>query len=1132
MQYIADLHIHSHYSIATSKASDPENIFLAAATKGVNLVGTGDFTHPGWRQELLEKLEPDEGTGFWRLRPELEKALREKLPGQSRNLSVRFVLSGELSSIYKKMGRARKVHNLILMPDMESVDRLCADLEKIGNIRSDGRPILGLDCRDLLEMTIEACPEACFIPAHIWTPHFSVFGSKSGFDRIEDCYGDLTGEIHAVETGLSSDPPMNWRVSALDRYILVSNSDAHSPEKLAREANLIDSDFSYRGLTESLKGGESSRFLGTVEFYPEEGKYHYDGHRACKVRLTPEQTAGLGGRCPVCGGKITEGVLSRVVELADRPTGTTPDGEVARHFERLIPLIEVLAESHGVGSATRAVLRSRERLLREIGPELFILRKAPIEAIARVAGPTVAEAVLRNRTGKVRIEPGYDGEYGTVRIFEPGERETSTGQMFFFEELKTPKKEPESLPVYWKKPAESAAQAAGSGVQGSAQETITETPSHIRVPGLDIELNRRQLEAATHDNGPLAVIAGPGTGKTRCLAARAGYLVRSCGVSPGKILAVTFTNRAAREMRGRIGMLLAGGADEGTEVTVSTFHGFCLDFLTLTRGFSPLIADETDRLSLLREALTQAEGNFRIREISEAIGRAKALGQTPENYCGPEAVRRAYSAYRDLCKKLGVCDYDDLILEALYELRSSQHKQSNLRGKYPYLLVDEFQDLNPVQYELLKIMAGNRAEGLFVIGDPYQSIYGFRGADGRVFERLKEDFPHLCQINLELGYRCSQIIAQASASLLTGGSAGVLAPRAINPGGIPLKTIRCPGERAESIAIVREIGRLVGGIGMLEAHGEYRPRGREELDTLFSFADCAVIARTGALCENLETAFVTEGIPYRLRGSNSFLQNPMIRQAVSYLRLLANPADDLRFLDALRFAGLDPGDSYFSVLRKTASHAGRSLMSQLKRSLSHEVPLKPESGPAAEFLLKFDKFRRQASLPPAELLKTLIADFVGEPPAISDPLAILLTTAEQFSDLGEFLARLVIQTEGDIERAGRTSSGIQSEAVTILTMHAAKGLEFKVIFICGVEEGIIPFTYRETDPEEERRLFYVALTRASQRVYLTSAARRKVRGRLVQATWSPLVNELPSSTLEEIESSLPPRSSDRQLDLL
>ena len=1132
MQYTADIHIHSHYSIATSKASDPEHLFLAAATKGINLLGTGDFTHPAWRSELLEKLEPDESPGFWRLRPELEKTLREKLPGRSRNLPVSFVLSGELSSIYKKMGRVRKVHNLILMPDMESVDRLCATLEKIGNIRSDGRPILGLDSRDLLEMTLDACPGACFIPAHIWTPYFSVFGSRSGFDRIEDCYGELTGEIYAVETGLSSDPPMNWRVSALDRYTLVSNSDAHSPEKLAREANLIDGEFSYRGLTESLKGSQSSRFLGTVEFYPEEGKYHYDGHRACNVRLAPEQSARLNGTCPVCGAKITEGVLNRVAKLADRPAGSTPAGEAARHYERLIPLIEVLAESHGSGPAAKAVQRSRERLIREIGPELFVLREAPIEEVSRVAGPVVAEAVRRNRAGEVRIEPGYDGEYGTVRIFEPGEREKSTGQMFFFEELETGKKEPETPPVFREKPARSATPAPVSETRTGSRKTSTDTPSHVRVPGLDIELNQRQFEAVTHESGPLVVIAGPGTGKTRCLAARAGFLVRSRRVSPEKILAVTFTNRATREMRERIRALLAGSGADSTEVAVSTFHGFCLDFLTYTRGFSPLVADETDRLSLLREALARAGETLRIREVSEAIGRAKAQGQTPENYRGPEAVRRAYTAYRDICRKLRVCDYDDLILEALYELRSAPHKQSDLRARYPYLLVDEFQDLNPAQYELLKIMAGNRAAGLFVIGDPYQSIYGFRGADGRVFERLKEDFLHLCQINLELGYRCSQTITEASASLLAGGGAEPIAPRAITPGGVAVKAVRCAGEMAESIAIVREIGRLVGGTGMLEAHGEYRPRGGEELDTLFSFADFAVIARTGALCENLETAFVTEGIPYRLRGNNSFLKNPQVRQVVAYLRLLANPADDLRFLDAVRLTGLDPGDNFFSALRKAASRADNSLTSELKRFLSHEVPLKPASAPAAEFLLKFGKFRRQTSLPPGELLRALIADFVGEPPAISDPLGLLLATAEQFSDLGDFLARLVMHTEGDIERAGRTSSGIKSEAVTILTMHAAKGLEFKVVFICGVEEGIIPFTYRQTDAEEERRLFYVALTRASRIVYLTSAARRKLRGRIVQAGWSPLLNDLPSSVLEKIESSLPPRSADKQLDLL
>lgn len=291
--YIADLHIHSRYSRATSKEGTPEHLDLWARKKGIQIVGTGDFTHPAWRKELEEKLVP-EGNGFYRLKEEY--AVEDQTAGAK---EVHFAVSGEISSIYKKDGKVRKVHSLILLPSLEDAEKVSAKLETIGNIHSDGRPILGLDCHDLLEILLELSPQSIYIPAHIWTPHFSLFGAFSGFDTVEECFGALTPYIHAMETGLSSDPPMNWRLSMLDSYQLVSNSDAHSPAKLGREANLLQIPMSYEGLYQAIQTGDGLE--GTIEFFPEEGKYHMDGHRKCHLCLTPSQTAKYGGKCPVCG---------------------------------------------------------------------------------------------------------------------------------------------------------------------------------------------------------------------------------------------------------------------------------------------------------------------------------------------------------------------------------------------------------------------------------------------------------------------------------------------------------------------------------------------------------------------------------------------------------------------------------------------------------------------------------------------------------------------------------------------------------------------------------------------------------------------------------------------------------------
>ena len=409
MKMIGDLHIHSRFSMATSREGTPENLDFWARKKGISLIGTGDFTHPVWREELKERLVT-EGNGLYRLRDEYVKEESRKFPGKG----THFVVSGEISSIYKKNGKTRKVHNVILLPSLEAADTMAQRLEKIGNIHSDGRPILGLDSHDLLEMMLDVCPDGILIPAHIWTPHFSVLGAKSRFDSVDECFEELTPYVHALETGLSSDPAMNWRISKLDRYQLVSNSDAHSPSKLGREANLLDIECSYEGLYQAIQTGKGLE--GTVEFFPEEGKYHFDGHRKCGVSLSPVEAERLGGICPVCGKKLTMGVDHRVEQLADREEGfVKKDG---KKYESLVPLPEVVAACMGYSTASKKVQGCFEQMMQTLGTEFDILRNVPAEDIKSCAGERIAEGIENVRTGNVKRIPGYDGEYGKIQLFD------------------------------------------------------------------------------------------------------------------------------------------------------------------------------------------------------------------------------------------------------------------------------------------------------------------------------------------------------------------------------------------------------------------------------------------------------------------------------------------------------------------------------------------------------------------------------------------------------------------------------------------------------------------------------------------------------------------------------------------
>ncbi len=412
MEFIADFHIHSKYSRATSRDMDIKNLALWAKLKGITLMGTGDFTHHLWLEELKHTLE-DCGNGLFK------------------HADVYFMLTAEISSIYSKGGKGHRIHNLIFAPSFAVVDKINKALMSRGaNLASDGRPIIGLSAAELARIVFDIDENCMIVPGHIWTPWFSLFGSMSGFDKIEDCFEEQTSKIFALETGLSSDPAMNWRLSALDKFTLISNSDAHSPQKIGREGNVFDCELNYETIREVLKTKDKKRFLYTLEFFPEEGKYHYDGHRLCGVRWAPKETRENNGKCPKCGKPVTIGVVNRVEKLADREEGFEPENSIP--FKNLIPFDEIVAEVKGVGKASLSVVREYRSYLAKFGTEFDILLKASKEELLKGLPAKVAEGVLRVRQGKVDIHPGYDGEYGTISIFGEDKPEQSEQQLSLF----------------------------------------------------------------------------------------------------------------------------------------------------------------------------------------------------------------------------------------------------------------------------------------------------------------------------------------------------------------------------------------------------------------------------------------------------------------------------------------------------------------------------------------------------------------------------------------------------------------------------------------------------------------------------------------------------------------------------
>ncbi|MEE4354618.1 MAG: UvrD-helicase domain-containing protein [Desulfatiglans sp.] len=1065
MKFIADLHIHSRFSRATSKTLDPENLFLWAQKKGIAVVGTGDFTHPGWFAELTEKLVEAE-TGLFKLRPDLEKEVTAQVPDSCRK-PVRFLLSGEISCIYKKNSKSRKIHHLFLMPDMASVSAFNKQLDRIGNIKSDGRPILGLDSRDLLEIALEASDQAFLIPAHVWTPWFSLFGSKSGFDTLEECFEDLSGHIHALETGLSSDPPMNRLLSELDKYLLVSNSDAHSPGKLGREANLFNTDMDYSSMVRAMTDGQG--FDGTIEFFPEEGKYHLDGHRKCNVRLSPEETKGMDGVCPVCGGPLTVGVSHRIHELSDRQRP-----RLTKDFMSLIPLPEVLSELLKVGPSTQKVSRFYEKLLAELGPELQILTEISLESIHTAGGPILAEAIKRMRRGEVIATGGYDGEYGVIRLFDKSEMEAHSGQIALFMEARqgAPKNRKTAAPRT-KTPAKK-------------QPPSPDPASPLKDPILD-PLNREQKRAVVHQKGHLIVVAGPGTGKTMTLTHRIAYLVRSGVAKPEHILALTFTRKTAGEMTDRVDRLLAG---LGTgPVRVATFHRFCLDVLRdhgkkigLPIDFT--LCSEIDSECLIRDLSAETDKGKgppgRFLQRLPIIKRRDILGQADH---GPDEPFLPFvELYDQRLKELGMIDLDDLEVSTLRLFREHPDVPKAYGKRFPYLFVDEYQDTNRVQAELLRILVQLGEAMLFVIGDPDQAIYGFRGGDVENFRRFFHDFPEAGQVKLIRSYRSTETILRASGFFM--GHSKPLEGEGRE--GEPVAIASCATESEEAEMIVEQVEKLLGGISYFSIDSGRANTHREDESPL-GFGDIAVLYRLNAQGDALGKAFQRSGIPFVRSGEKP----PIHRYPVNLI---------WRFFQALEYP-LNPyyKDQYEAILSDHGIRGDTDRSSKPEGSMSDLLE-------AAIHLHGLNGLGEEAD----------------------DALVGLRRIAEEFrGDLGSFLDRLSLQRGIDHET-------LVGDRVALMSLHAAKGLEWPVVFIIGCEDQLIPCSlFGEKDLEEEKRLLYVGMTRACARLILSHTKKRSLNGRILRMNPSPFLNSMPEDVLRPLERGQwkPRARAHKQLDL-
>jgi uncharacterized protein (TIGR00375 family) len=1055
MKFLADLHIHSKYSMATAKNSDLETNYIYASKKGINVVGTGDFTHPAWFEELESKLLEDKSSGLFVLKKDIEKNLKDEV-NKSFNHTIRFMLQAEISSIYKKNGKVRKIHNLVYFPSLESVKKFNSKLDAIGNIKSDGRPILGLDSRDLLEIILETDERGFLVPAHIWTPWFSLFGSKSGFDKIEECYEDLSSEIFALETGLSSDPDMNFFISDLDKYSLISNSDAHSPGKLGREANIFDCEMSFFEMKNALKNKDKTRFKGTYEFFPEEGKYHFDGHRKCNICLSPMETLKNKGICPVCGKKLTLGVYYRIIELSDRK-----DIEQIKidspSFKSIVPLTDILSEISKTGPNTKKVQSLYERVIKEAGSEFDALWNCEKEILDRTDIPLLSEAISRMRNKNLNISPGYDGEFGKVKIFDEKELDSflSKGQKSFF------KNENNDSKVFeYKKNEDHFSKAKNLfNEKKDEKKEITENK----------ELNTQQLKAVTSKSKNIVVTAGPGTGKTTCLTNRFFHLCEKEKFNPENIAAITFTVKAANEMKERI----AKRKYDKNPFT-GTFHSFALSFEE-DNDFN--IIDDTAKKYVLKNLCKKYSETTKYTEVEAFLSKIKQSSDfsIQKDYDFYEII----SKYEQIKRINNLIDYDDILINFLKKNEDEEFRNL-VKKKYNCFLIDEYQDINEIQYEIIKKITDN-SSSVFAIGDPDQSVYGFRGALTDFITRFSKDFEDVEKINLVKNYRSSETIIDASFQVIEKIDAqnkrnkvysGIKGEKFIN-------IIVSDSEKLQAKFIADEIQNLVGGTDSLIT---YRKNFKDI--SSFSFSDIAVLCRTKKEMSVISSVLEENSIPFSSINEKNLSEETGLKKLFSYLKMIVREPDISDLI-------LKP----FNIKNEIKNIEENIRVNEKIYNKLNKIRVDTENKKINEIIYylientDLEKFKKDYSF--------------------MDKIDYIIKFSNKFNSISDFLTNIKLLKISDI--------GIKGEKVRLMTLHASKGLEFEAVFIPNCFNGNIPFIKNgeSEKSDEERRLFYVGLTRAKQRLYVLRPEQIKIFGKINKTFPSVFLNDLEDNLINK-----------------
>ena len=905
-----------------------------------------------------------------------------------------------------------------------------------------------------------------------------MLGDKSGFNSVEECFEDLAKHIFAVETGLSSNAPMNWMCSSLDKYTLIANSDAHSPEKLGRNANMFNTEISYPAIIDAMKTGDPAKFIGTIDKFPQEGKYHYAGHRKCNVCWDPVETLKHNEICPVCGKPVVVGVMNRVVELSDRED---IEERPNRHqFIQLIPLKEILSEIVGSPVNSKKIASAYNAVLQKAGTEFDVLMNQSIEEIKKSGGEILAEAVRRMRAGEIFIQEGYDGEYGTIKVFKKGEKIISNQNAIFSDVLPNTDQAPKRKLLNFDL-KEYHLLVKNKNVQ-KVEEPLPSYNSKEIFKGL----NPEQSLAAEHAIGPALVIAGPGTGKTRVLTQRIANLILEKNAQPENILAVTFTNKAAEEMRERLKVLLKDKKII-SKLNVTTFHAFGSLILKenaekVGREKNYSIIDENDKRQIIQDILENEKGQ--AKRISSAITDTKQnLLRIDE--IQDKNIAEYFRKYENYLREQNAFDFDDLIYQTV--LLFSEHPDilENYRKKFQWILIDEYQDVNFSQYKLVRMLMPDKNSNLFVIGDPNQAIYGFRGADVKYIRKFMDDYPSTTIYKLKKSYRCSDLILKASCDVIQTGTSEDSFLKGIQKG-VKIKIVPQESDKSEAEFISRTIEQMIGGLRFFSMDSKVAD-GNSDAE-IKSLSDFVVLCRIGRQMDAIEKAFKDHSIPYQKVGEEPFFKKKPIKQIIDLLKAVNNPKN------------------YF-----------------LESNLIYEKIIYTNE------LLKIQGFIKGLSVRDSirYFIDTYFENIQEEH---ESSLKRLIELAIDFNnDMEEFLRFVALGTGVDAYKPS-------IENVTLMTLHAAKGLEFECVFIAGCENGLIPYSLFEnqiSDIDEERRLLYVGMTRAKKYLYLTHARRRFILGKNYELEQSSFLEKIENELIEisKNEYKKKIKKDDAQLDL-